>query len=81
MNEYTYNTYLEKWNSRFGESQSAETYYSSHGVILPITINRQSPEMFEHATNKLRELQKEFDSYSEKKDEDGMENILLKMLP
>jgi hypothetical protein len=33
MDEYTYDRYLEKWNSRFGESQSAEVNYSSRGVI------------------------------------------------
>ena len=81
MNDYTYDEYLEKWNSRFGESQSAEIYYSSHGVILPMTINRLSPEMFEQAKAKLRELQEEFDLYSEIKYEEGMEQTILKMIP
>jgi len=81
MDEYTYNSYLEKWNSRFGESQSAEVYYSSHGVILPMTINRLSPEMFEHAKAKLRKLQEKFDFSSGMNDEEGIEKALLEMIP
>lgn len=81
MNDYNYDKYLERWNSRFGEFQSAEVYYSSHGVILPMTINRLSPEMFEQTKNKLRELQEEFDLYSEISNEEGMEQTLLKMMP
>ncbi len=81
MNDYTYDKYLERWNSKFGESQFAEVYYSSHGVILPITINRLSPEVFEHTKNKLMELQEEFDFYSENRYEEGMEKTLLKMIP
>ena len=81
MNDYTYDKYLERWNSRFGEFRSAEVNYSSHGVVLPMTINRLSPEMFEQTKNKLRELQEEFDLYSEISNEEGMEQTLLKMIP
>jgi hypothetical protein len=81
MCEYTYDKYLEKWNLRFGESQSAEVYYSSHGVILPMTINRLSPEMFEHTRDKLRKLQEEFDFSSGMNYEEGMEQTLLEMIP
>jgi hypothetical protein len=81
MNDYPYDKYLGRWNSRFGESQSAEVYYSSHGVILPMTINKLSPEMFEHAKNKLRELQEEFELYSEISNEECMEQTLSKMMP
>ncbi len=81
MNDYTYDEYLENWNSRFGESQSAEIYYSSHGVILPMSVNRLSPEMFEQTKAKLRELEDEFDLYSEIKCEEGMEQTILKMIP
>jgi hypothetical protein len=81
MNDYTYNEYLEKWDSRFEGSQSAEIYYSSHGVILPMTINRLSPEMFEQAKAKLKELQEELDLYLEITYEEGMEQTILKMIP
>lgn len=81
MNEHTYEKYIERWNSRFGESQSAEVFYSSHGVILPMTINRLSREMFEHAKGGLRELQEEFDRYTEIGNEEGMERALLEMIP
>jgi hypothetical protein len=81
MNDYTYDKYLDKWNSRYGESQSAEVNYSSLGVILPMTINRLSPEIFEHTKNKLRKLHEEFSLYSEINYEEGMEQTLLKMAP
>jgi hypothetical protein len=81
MNDHTYEKYIERWNSRFGESQSAEVFYSSHGVILPMTINRLSRETFEHAKGKLKELQDEFDRYSEIGNEEGMEKTLSKMIP
>ncbi len=81
MNDYTYDKYLEEWNSRFGEFQSTELFYSSHGVMLPITINRLSPEMFEQTKIKLRNLQEEFDFSSRMNDSEGMEKALLKMIP
>ena len=81
MNEYTYDKYIEEWNLRYGESQCAEVNYSSHGVILPMTINKLSPQMFEHAKDKLRKLQEEFDFSSEMNYGEGMEKILLQMIP
>lgn len=61
MNAYDYVNYEEKWASRYGESQSAEVNYSSHGVILPMIVNRLSAELFEHTKAKLRKLQEKFD--------------------
>lgn len=81
MNDYTYDKYIERWKSRFGESQSAEVFYSSHGVILPMTINRLSPETFEYAKNKLRKLQEEFDFSSGMNHQEGMDKALLQMIP
>src|ERR1700751_2472552 len=81
MNDYTYDKYLERWNSRYGESQSAEVNYSSHGVILPMTINKLSPEVFEYAKNKLKRLQEKFDFSSGMNDAEGMEKALSEMIP
>ncbi len=81
MNDYKYDEYLEKWTTRFGESRSAEVNYSSHGVILPMTINRLSPAIFEHTKAKLSDLQEEFKLYSEINYEEGMEQTLLSMIP
>jgi hypothetical protein len=81
MNDYTYDKYIERWNSRYGESQSAEVNYSSHGVILPMTINKLSPGTFEYVKNKLRKLQEKFDFSSGMNDLEGMEKALSEMIP
>lgn len=81
IDEYTYDKYIKTWNSKFGKIQSAEVNYSSHGVILPMTINTLSPGMFELTKNKLRKLQEQFSVYSEINYEEGMEQTLLKMVP
>jgi len=46
-----------------------------------MTIYRLSPEMFEQAKAKLKELQEECDLYLEITYEEGMEQTILKMIP
>jgi hypothetical protein len=46
-----------------------------------MAINKLPPEIFEHTKTKCRELQEEFELYSEISNKEGMEQTLLKMMP
>jgi hypothetical protein len=78
---FTYQSYLDNWETHFGDADEGEYGFWTHGQRVPHTVHKLSPAEFDAHLEGMKAADAAFDQAMEAEDHEGMAQALADGFP